>query len=277
MNRFERIFREEMEGRNIRRVDLDVYRAYRELRLQGLYPVEEGESEIEVENLEIGERPEIERFEYRVVSGKIVSDDRRAIELYRRYWLGDKGAYRKEDMSDNVIFDEYETKYILERWGERARELKYYEIYRLFRDSGYIVKTGYKYGGVFRIYDLDYRREEKQHSRFIVIPKSVISASELQRVVRIAESVNKTDIFPVSRSERFYRETFVMKKEDVYGIYVFREFDTIRIERVVEGALRVRRAPMIVVVDREGDILKLLIKLFKIRDRYFIGITRAKI
>ncbi|MCX8154542.1 MAG: hypothetical protein N3C61_01780 [Candidatus Micrarchaeota archaeon] len=277
MNRFERIFRDEIDGKEIGRINLDLYRAYRELRLQGFYLEEGGESEIECEALDTGEPPEIERFEYRMISGKIVSNDQRAIRLYSRYWLGDKGGYRKEDMSDNVIFDEYETRYVLERLGERSREPRYYEIYRLFRDSGYIVKTGYKYGGLFRVYELGYSKGERQHSKFIIIPKSRISSSDLQRVIRIAESVNKINLFPFSKTDRFYEETFVMRKDMIYGVYVFRESDTIWLDRIVEGASRVKRAPMIVVVDREGDVLKLLIKLFKIRDRYFIGVTRAKI
>ncbi|MEM1688800.1 MAG: hypothetical protein QXH89_02670, partial [Candidatus Anstonellales archaeon] len=99
---------------------------------------------------------------------------------------------------------------------------------------------------------------------------------ELQRIVRVTEGVNKIPIFPYRKTNKRYREQFTMRKNDYYGIYVFGENSKIDLSMVVDSAILNRRKPLVTIVDREGDILRLDIELLKLRDKYFIAIYRNR-
>lgn len=278
--KFEEIFKIEIENTYNYNLPnrLIKYLAYRELRLQGFYP-EYGLDKILIEKLKISNKPEIKKFNYKLIDGKMVSDSKEAIKIYRKYWIGNRGAYRKEDVGNFVIFDEYETSYLLERFGENFKSPEGYEIYKLFRDAGYTVKSGYKYGGLFRIYDTDYRRNKDQHSKYIYNHKYIVNAIELQRMVRITESVNKTLILPYRKTDGYGKSPdFVMRKNDeYYNVYVYQERSRIDLSRIIDRCLIDEKKPLIGMLDGENDVLKISAKIFKIKDVYFIAISRLKI
>ncbi|MEM1700955.1 MAG: hypothetical protein QW785_02790 [Candidatus Anstonellales archaeon] len=274
---YEQLFQNELNRVlvDLSKVDLYKYRAYRQLRLEGFYP-ESGVSNIEIKELAIGKCPKIRPFDYTLKGDMIISLSREAYRIYNEYWLGTKGAYRKEEFSPYVIFDRYESNYILYKLGKIDQLGEDSEIFALFRDSGYIVKTGYKYGGIFRIYGLNYKRDSREHSKYIFNINRVLNSIELQRIVRVTEGVNKIPIFPYRKTNKRYREQFTMRKNDYYGIYVFGENSKIDLSMVVDSAILNRRKPLVTIVDREGDILRLDIELLKLRDKYFIAIYRNR-
>lgn len=274
---FEDFFKAELDRKLGCKVILsNEYLAYRELRLQGFYP-DNCNSNILIEVLEVGKKPKIGKFNYELKAGRMRSNSKQAIKIYKDYWFGVKGSYRKEDLGVDVVFDKYETNYILENWGEEYQDLEGYDVYKIFRDNGYIVKEGYKYGGLFRIYNLDYSRDSNQHSIYIYNNKYVLNALDLQRIVRIIESVNKRSIFPYKPSKQA-KEKFIMKKNDkCYGIYLYTRDSKINLSAVVDSSIKNIRDPLILILDRENDLLKLGIKLLKIRDKYFIEVYRIKI
>ncbi|MEM2054446.1 MAG: hypothetical protein QW336_02285 [Candidatus Anstonellales archaeon] len=274
---YEQLFQNELNRVliDLSRVDLYKYRAYRQLRLEGFYP-ESGISNIEIKELAIGECPKIRPFAYTLIGDMIISLSREAYRIYNEYWLGTKGAYKKEEFSPYVIFDRYESEYILYKLGKINQLREDSEIFTLFRDSGYIVKTGYKYGGIFRIYGLNYKRDNREHSKYIFNINRVLNSIELQRIVRVTEGVNKIPIFPYRKTNKRYREQFTMRKNDYYGIYVFRENSKIDLSMVIDSAILNRRKPLVTIVDQEGDILRLDMELLKLRDKYFIAIYRNR-
>jgi tRNA-intron endonuclease len=90
---------------------------------------------------------------------------------------------------------------LLRRVDEEEFLLRY-GVYKDLRERGYIVKTGFKFGAHFRVYE---RGESiKEHSRYLVHAvkeNSVIAFPELSRAVRLAHGVKKTIIFAVVDDE----------------------------------------------------------------------------
>ena len=68
-----------------------------------------------------------------------------------------------------------------------------YIVYRDLKDRGYVIKTGFKYGSDFRLYDRG-RSPGKGHSDFlvkIVYENYDISALDFASYVRVSHGVNK--------------------------------------------------------------------------------------
>ncbi len=78
-----------------------------------------------------------------------------------------------------------------------------YLVYRDLRERGYVVKTGFKFGAHFRVYE----RGEYQkggHSSYIVVAvhqDASFDMPEIARAVRLAHSVKKTLIIAVVDAE----------------------------------------------------------------------------
>lgn len=86
--------------------------------------------------------------------------------------------------------------------GKKRDFLRMYRVYQDLRERGYVVKTGFKYGAHFRVYE---RGEyAKEHSKFLVyaVPENyTFSFPEVSRAVRLAHGVKKTMIFAVVDDE----------------------------------------------------------------------------
>jgi|Deesub1362B_J571_1020462.scaffolds.fasta_scaffold13412_2 tRNA-intron endonuclease len=77
-----------------------------------------------------------------------------------------------------------------------------YTVYRDLRERGYVVKTGFKFGSHFRVYERG--TYPKEHSRYLVHAvreDSAISFTELARAVRLAHGVRKKMLFAVVDEE----------------------------------------------------------------------------
>lgn len=77
-----------------------------------------------------------------------------------------------------------------------------YAVYRDLRERGYVVKTGFKFGAHFRVYERG--AYPKEHSRYLVHAvreDSDISFTELARAVRLAHGVRKKLLFAVVDDE----------------------------------------------------------------------------
>ncbi len=78
-----------------------------------------------------------------------------------------------------------------------------YIVYRDLRNRGYIVKTGFKYGSEFRLYDRG-KSPGDGHSNYLVKVASESSEfmmSDLSSYVRVAHGVNKKLLFAVVDEE----------------------------------------------------------------------------
>ena len=75
-----------------------------------------------------------------------------------------------------------------------------YKVYKDLREKGLVVKTGFKYGTHFRVYDRD---PGSNHARFLVhaVPRDLeTSWPELSRAVRLAHGVRKEMVFGAADS-----------------------------------------------------------------------------
>lgn len=150
-----------------------------------------------------------------------VDDETIGKELYERYWLGQFGTYKAAHRGRITKLDVYETIYLLKQGGLRLKNaklddvfsaaeerIKYfddmYAVYEDWRQRGYVIKTGFKFGTHFRIYfpGASPVREgaEWMHSKHVIhifSRKSKMIISEWARAIRVAHSVKKTFILAI--------------------------------------------------------------------------------
>ena len=114
-------------------------------------------------------------------------------EWYEKYWLGQWGIYKKgEGMF--LFLDPFEWYYLWEKgWiNEKRDPPPFYQLFKFWRDRGWVVKSGYKFGTVFRLYPPGARPGRTPHSSFLMEPaKSQWHYWELSRALRVAHGVKK--------------------------------------------------------------------------------------
>jgi tRNA-intron endonuclease len=122
--------------------------------------------------------------------------------------------------NDKIIFF-YDALYLLEKgeievYNEKGEKLDinyflkdekinlYYYFYKYFREKGYIVGTGLKFGGVFRIYE-----KIGEHSKWIAIPIKInekIDAYDFLSKNRVAHSTRKRILYCIKDKENIFLE-----------------------------------------------------------------------
>ena len=125
-----------------------------------------------------------------------LQDGRLELSLLEAAYLVERGSITVEEEGR-----ERSPENLLRRMGDRESLLKY-KVYQDLRQRGYIVKTGFKFGAHFRVYD---RGEGmKKHSMYLVHAvreKDTMAFPELARAVRLAHSVKKAMVFAVMDEE----------------------------------------------------------------------------
>lgn len=170
-------------------------------------------------------------FEAELLENKVIVWDSSAISLY------DESGYGKplpETKPNRVELELTEALYLLERGKikifvkkkTRKMTLKFeklmefavdaipqfqaqYAVYRDLRERGYLVKTGFKFGTHFRVYDRGVKlkrgpKTSREHTKWIVhavAEESAFSLPELSRAVRLAHNIRATMLWAVVDSE----------------------------------------------------------------------------
>ncbi len=157
----------------------------------------------------------------------IVEDDAVGRELYERWWFGQYGSYKASERGRLNKLDIYETMFLMSRGilevsntsrtaimnlakMHRKDFERMYSVYADWREKGYVIKTGFKFGTHFRVYFPGARPVANGsgqwiHSRHVihVFPaESRLLISEWARAIRVAHSVRKTFILAVPGSSR---------------------------------------------------------------------------
>ncbi|ADC65388.1 tRNA intron endonuclease [Ferroglobus placidus DSM 10642] len=121
------------------------------------------------------------------------------VEIFRKYFYGtEKSGY--------VALSLVESLYLLEKGflimdEEEAEELRsavdenLYEVYRDLRERRFMVKTGFKFGSDFRVYEAVRSVKELTHSKYLVKLREEVSMRELAGDTRLAQSVRKKMIY----------------------------------------------------------------------------------
>jgi tRNA-intron endonuclease len=92
-----------------------------------------------------------------------------------------------------------ERRSIIKASGNEEDFLRRYSVYKDLRERGFVVKTGFKFGSHFRVYERG-KFSKEAHSAFLVhvMPEdAVMSFPELSRAVRLTQSVKKRMLFAV--------------------------------------------------------------------------------
>ncbi|MGC8662608.1 MAG: tRNA-intron lyase [Candidatus Micrarchaeia archaeon] len=150
----------------------------------------------------------------------IVREQEKGKELYEKFWIGQYGSYKAPEKGKMSKLDIYETTFMMEHKRlllenysmqdvvnyakKRRKEFPMlYEVYKDWRENGFIIKTGFKFGTHFRVYfpgAKPIKDENWVHSKHVlhVFPKgSKLLISEWARAIRVAHSVRKTFILAI--------------------------------------------------------------------------------
>ncbi len=126
-----------------------------------------------------------------------ITNDGLQLSIIEALYLMEKGKLEVKKDSDEVSIDDmYE---IIRENGSFAN----YIVFNDLRNRGYVVKTGFKYGSEFRLYERG-KSPGDGHSDFLVkVAKedSAFMISDLSSYVRVAHGVNKKLLFAVVDEE----------------------------------------------------------------------------
>jgi tRNA-intron endonuclease, archaea type len=133
--------------------------------------------------------------------GKMLDSERLQLSLVESLYLFSGGIITIRDRKGKVFsFDEF-----MERASEiEGSFLRKYSTYKSLRDSGHVVKTGFKFGTHFRVYRKVESIEKIPHSEYLV---NVVPADYdfrlpvMSGAVRLANSVRKTMLFAVEKGD----------------------------------------------------------------------------
>lgn len=140
-------------------------------------------------------------------------------KLYEQGWFGQYGTYKAAHKGTISKLDAFETLFLMGKGilscGTPASKIlshaegriryfrEMYDVYADWREKGFVVKTGFKFGSHFRVYfpgASPAKGAEWTHSRHVlhVFPRrSKLLISEWARAIRLAHSVKKTFILAV--------------------------------------------------------------------------------
>ncbi len=156
----------------------------------------------------------------------VAEDSHDSKVIYTELWFGQYGTYKLGEHGILNKLDVYETLYLIDNnvltvsnstrnevyntaYQRRSDFPKLYQVYSDWRDKGYVVKTGFKFGTHFRIYFPGAKpiRDDPSwvHSKHVihVFPRDVkLLISEWARAIRVAHSVRKTFILAIPGKSR---------------------------------------------------------------------------
>lgn len=141
-------------------------------------------------------------------------------KLYEEGWFGQFGTYKAAHKGTITKLDAFETLYLLKKsmlsipnstfkkiLSHCEKQIHFfqemYEVYEDWREKGFVIKTGFKFGSHFRVYfpgASPTKGAEWAHSKHVlhVFPRrSKLLISEWARAIRLAHSVKKTFILAV--------------------------------------------------------------------------------
>ena len=170
-------------------------------------------------------------FEGELIEGRVIIWDKRSVSLYTEDGYGKpmplenperleldliEATYLLEKGKLKIYVRENDKKVMLDfnkmmEIGEKRVNQFHaqYVVYSDLRNKGYLVKTGYKFGAHFRVYEkgVKIKRGPKapfEHTKFVVhaVPEeAAFSLPEMSRAVRLAHNIRATFVWAVVDKE----------------------------------------------------------------------------
>ena len=116
------------------------------------------------------------------------------LSLLEALFLVERGTLEVVSKGKKIIRES-----IVKRGGDEADFARRYSVYKDLRERGFVVKTGFKFGAHFRVYERGGFGQDG-HSAILVhvVPEDTnLSFPELSRAVRLTQSVKKRLLFAV--------------------------------------------------------------------------------
>ncbi|AGK61819.1 tRNA intron endonuclease [Archaeoglobus sulfaticallidus PM70-1] len=134
---------------------------------------------------------------------RVLTDD---LEIFSRFFFGSEkdgmvalsileSLYMIEEgiLTLNLSLNEFRAK----AEAIESNFLERYEVYRDLREKGLVVKTGFKFGADFRVYEEIEDVSQLPHSKYLVsiVSNDGLNLQDISRAVRLAHSVRKKMVF----------------------------------------------------------------------------------
>ena len=99
------------------------------------------------------------------------------------------------------VYDEKNNKLDIDYFLEDEKIKLYYDVYKYFRERGYYLGTGLKFGGIFRIYE-----DIEEHSKWVAIPININEKIDIYDFLaknRVAHSTRKRILYCVKDNNNY--------------------------------------------------------------------------
>ena len=262
-----------------------LYFTYRNLRERGLFATFSPQTGMEVPQekslragrLELGEKRLTGR---RVGSFTVVEN---AEELYYNHWFGQFGLY-KIAKGKLLFLDPYESYYLQER-GLLQLDIprpKFYSLYKYWRDRGWVIKSGYKFGTVFRVYPYGTSPQHFRHSLFLLEPQSSGMAWwEASRAIRVSHGVRKHFLVEAGAPAPAAAPFLYVRKERwrwlVMPVSEDERLSTTKLWALWHLAQEHRLIPLVAVADRDTATSFYRLGLIHLGERAFFSIDWTRL
>jgi len=171
------------------------------------------QAKISETSVKIWDEEEAEKIHKNLYYGKNVEKGYLELSLVEAMHLIERGELEIVEKNGELERDE-----VYQKFSDKDSEFNQkYPVYSDLRERGYIVKTGFKFGTHFRVYERgvnpykDGPKNEREHTKWIVhaVPENYNqSYQEMSRAVRLAQNIRAKILWAVVDSERgvtYYR------------------------------------------------------------------------
>ncbi|MGC9135931.1 tRNA-intron lyase [Caldivirga sp.] len=100
-----------------------------------------------------------------------------------------------EVVDDNSVVDKDTLRELVEKRYEHGELV--YELYRYFRDRGYVVRSGLKFGSLYAVYEKGPGIDHAPMLVHLIDPGRNITALDVTRAARLSHTVRKTFVLAV--------------------------------------------------------------------------------
>jgi tRNA-intron endonuclease len=220
----------------------------------------------------------------------IIEDEKIAKTLFEKFWFGQYATYKLPHLGKFNKLDIFETCFLVEKKKlkldiskealfkkAKSKIPNFFELYQIFKDwreSGFVIKTGFKFGCDFRVYS-NLKPDKNVHSKYVVhlLPKTEIGVTELSRAIRVAHSVRKKFILALPNAKPKKRKLYLIEKENKRYIatYLFEQglVNLNEILFLVEEAEKIGVEPIVVIIDRETSATYYKLQKVKLKNSKF--------
>lgn len=159
------------------------------------------------------QKEEMGRLKGYFVRDRVLTD---SVEIFRNYFYGNErnglvslSLVESLYLAEKGVLEIYADKKLdveeIKKLGVAAENnfLRRYEVYKDLKERGFVVKTGFKFGSDFRIYEEVRSVKDLPHSKYLVavVDDREMPLYEIARAVRLAQNVRKKMVFAFKQDE----------------------------------------------------------------------------